>query len=81
MFALSDKKALVTGASGGIGAIAGALHAQGATLALAGRQGGSGKAGRRTRRSDACDHRRSGRSRLGRRRAICCYEVMDESRY
>ena len=38
MFALSDKKALVTGASGGIGgAIAGALHAQGATLALAGR--------------------------------------------
>ena len=38
MFALSDKKALVTGASGGIGgAIAGALHAQGATLTLAGR--------------------------------------------
>ncbi|MEE2997887.1 MAG: 3-oxoacyl-[acyl-carrier-protein] reductase [Pseudomonadota bacterium] len=38
MFALSDKKALVTGASGGIGgAIARALHAQGATVALAGR--------------------------------------------
>ena len=38
MFALTDKKALVTGASGGIGgAIAGALHAQGATLTLAGR--------------------------------------------
>ncbi len=38
MFELSDKKALVTGASGGIGgAIASALHAQGATVALAGR--------------------------------------------
>ena len=38
MFALSEKKALVTGASGGIGgAIAAALHAQGATVALAGR--------------------------------------------
>ena len=38
MFALSDKKALVTGASGGIGgAIAKTLHAQGATVALAGR--------------------------------------------
>ncbi|MEK9646820.1 MAG: 3-oxoacyl-ACP reductase FabG [Alphaproteobacteria bacterium] len=38
MFELSDKKALVTGASGGIGgAIAAALHAQGATVALAGR--------------------------------------------
>ena len=38
MFALTGKKALVTGASGGIGgAIAGALHAQGATLTLAGR--------------------------------------------
>ena len=38
MFALTDKKALVTGASGGIGgAIAAALHAQGATLTLAGR--------------------------------------------
>ncbi|MAJ92348.1 MAG: 3-oxoacyl-[acyl-carrier-protein] reductase [Rhodospirillaceae bacterium TMED63] len=38
MFALTDKKALVTGASGGIGgAIAGSLHAQGATLTLAGR--------------------------------------------
>ena len=38
MFELSDKKALVTGASGGIGgAIAAALHGQGATVALAGR--------------------------------------------
>ncbi len=38
MFALTGKKALVTGASGGIGgAIAGALHAQGATMTLAGR--------------------------------------------
>jgi len=39
MFALSDKKVLVTGASGGIGgAIARAVHAQGATVALAGRK-------------------------------------------
>ena len=38
MFALTDKKALVTGASGGIGgAIARKLHAQGATVGLAGR--------------------------------------------
>ena len=38
MFALTDKKALVTGASGGIGgAIARKLHAQGATVSLAGR--------------------------------------------
>lgn len=38
MFALADKKALVTGASGGIGgAIARAMHEQGATVALAGR--------------------------------------------
>jgi 3-oxoacyl-[acyl-carrier protein] reductase len=38
MFALIDKKALVTGASGGIGgAIARTLHAQGATVGLAGR--------------------------------------------
>ena len=38
MFALTDKKVLVTGASGGIGgAIARAMHAQGATVALAGR--------------------------------------------
>jgi 3-oxoacyl-[acyl-carrier protein] reductase len=38
MFDLSGKKALVTGASGGIGgAIATALHAKGATVALAGR--------------------------------------------
>ena len=37
MFDLSGKKALVTGASGGIGgAIAAALHAQGATLGLSG---------------------------------------------
>ncbi len=37
MFDLSDKMALVTGASGGIGgAIARALHAQGATVALSG---------------------------------------------
>jgi 3-oxoacyl-[acyl-carrier protein] reductase len=38
MFNLKDKKALVTGASGGIGrAIAEALYAQGATVALTGR--------------------------------------------
>jgi 3-oxoacyl-[acyl-carrier protein] reductase len=38
MFALTGKKVLVTGASGGIGgAIARAMHAQGATVALAGR--------------------------------------------
>lgn len=38
MFQLSEKKALVTGATGGIGgAIARALHAQGATVALSGR--------------------------------------------
>lgn len=37
MFDLSDQKALVTGASGGIGsAIARALHAQGATVGLSG---------------------------------------------
>jgi len=37
MFDLTDQKALVTGASGGIGgAIARALHAQGATVVLAG---------------------------------------------
>ncbi len=39
MFSLKDKKALVTGASGGIGAsIAKALHAQGATVAINGRK-------------------------------------------
>ncbi|MDH5721702.1 MAG: 3-oxoacyl-[acyl-carrier-protein] reductase [Alphaproteobacteria bacterium] len=38
MFDLTDKKALVTGATGGIGgAIATALHAQGATVAISGR--------------------------------------------
>jgi 3-oxoacyl-[acyl-carrier protein] reductase len=38
MFALAGKKALVTGASGGIGgAIARMMHGQGATVALAGR--------------------------------------------
>ena len=38
MFTLSDRKVLVTGASGGIGgAIACAMYAQGATVALAGR--------------------------------------------
>jgi len=38
MFSLTDKRALVTGASGGIGgAIARALHDQGAVVALAGR--------------------------------------------
>lgn len=37
MFSLQDRRALVTGASGGIGsAIAQALHAQGATVALSG---------------------------------------------
>jgi 3-oxoacyl-[acyl-carrier protein] reductase len=37
MFSLQDRRALVTGASGGIGsAIAEALHAQGATVALSG---------------------------------------------
>lgn len=39
MFDLTDKKALVTGATGGIGgAIARALHAQGATVTVSGRQ-------------------------------------------
>ena len=38
MFSLADRRVLVTGASGGIGgAIARGLHAQGATVALAGR--------------------------------------------
>ena len=38
MFSLDDKTALITGATGGIGeAIARALHAQGATVALSGR--------------------------------------------
>ena len=39
MFDLAGKTALVTGATGGIGgAIAKALHAQGATVAISGRQ-------------------------------------------
>ena len=39
MFELTDKTALVTGATGGIGgAIARALHKQGATVAISGRQ-------------------------------------------
>ena len=39
MFSLAGKTALVTGATGGIGgAIARALHAQGATVAISGRQ-------------------------------------------
>jgi len=39
MFSLESKRALITGASGGIGeAIARALHAQGATVALTGRR-------------------------------------------
>jgi 3-oxoacyl-[acyl-carrier protein] reductase len=39
MFELTDKTALVTGATGGIGgAIAKALHKQGATIAISGRQ-------------------------------------------
>ena len=38
MFDLSEKTALVTGATGGIGeAIAKALHTQGATVAISGR--------------------------------------------
>jgi len=41
MFSLEGKNALVTGASGGIGgAIAKALHAQGATVALSGTRTG-----------------------------------------
>src|SRR5499425_653511 len=39
MFELTDKTALITGATGGIGgAIARALHSQGATVAVSGRQ-------------------------------------------
>jgi 3-oxoacyl-[acyl-carrier protein] reductase len=39
MFELVDKTALITGATGGLGgAIAKALHRQGATVAISGRQ-------------------------------------------
>jgi len=45
MFDLSGRAALVTGASGGIGgAVAKALHAQGATVGLTGRDGDALKA-------------------------------------
>jgi 3-oxoacyl-[acyl-carrier protein] reductase len=52
MFDLSGKTALVTGATGGIGgAIAKALHAQGATVGISGRNEGKLKeTGRRTGR-------------------------------
>ena len=55
MFDLTDKTALVTGATGGIGgAIARALHKQGATVAISGRQAGQARgAGGRARRPRA----------------------------
>ena len=56
MFDLTGKTALVTGATGGLGgAIARALHAQGATVALSGtRREALDSAGGRTRRARAC---------------------------
>ncbi len=48
MFDLSGKTALVTGATGGIGgAIARALHAQGATVGISGTKRGEARCARR----------------------------------
>ncbi len=68
MFDLTGKRALVTGASGGIGgAIATALHAQGATVGLSGtRREALESSRRRTRRARPCPALRSQRSEPGR---------------
>ena len=68
MFDLSGKSALVTGASGGIGAsIAKALHGAGASVVLSGtRVDGARSAARRAGRARLCRARRPVASRLGR---------------